>query len=167
MLPDLDQYETEQLFITVRGITGCGDILESTSNGFIIDSTPPSVNIIGTGNQALEDINIDNQIYQTENTFSSVWEVLGEANDLIDMKYSIGTFPGGNDLVNETVVDVNYIRNEITAPEGVSTYVTVIVDDEVGLEGVAYSEPVVLDTSLPTAGTVCTVCICLCYHCLV
>ena len=158
-------YESQKLYISFRGITGCGDILESTSNGFTIDTTPPSVSILATGPYAIENsqfgkTSLSHQVYQTTKTFSSVWTVNNSNGNIVDTKVSIGTYPGGNDLLNETEVNLGYIREEIKAPEGVPTYVTVKVKDEAGQEGVAISDPIALDTSLPPMGEVCRISCC-------
>ena len=149
LLPDLSNRQSEELFITVRGITGCGDILESTSNGFTVDSSPPAINIHGASHKAVENIS-SNSTYQTEQTFSSIWTVSEDSGEIIDhVTVSIGSYPGGKDFVNETEIAVDHIRENIMAPEGVSSYVTVTARNRAGLETIQYSNPVVMDTSSP------------------
>ena len=149
MLPELNKIQSEELFITVRGITGCGDILESTSNGFVIDASPPAIDILQTGQKAVENITSDS-IYQNEQTFSSTWTVSEESGEAIShVTATVGSYPGGDDLMNTTQVAADHIRVDITAPEGVASYVTVTATNKAGLVGSQYSAPVVMDTSLP------------------
>ena len=149
LLPDLHDSQTEELFITVRGITGCGDILESTSNGFTIDSSPPIINIHDTSHKAVENIS-SNSSYQTEQTFSSIWTVTEDSGESIDhVTVSIGSYPGGKDLTSEIEIEADHIREDIEASEGVPSYVTVSATNRAGLETVQYSKSVVMDTSPP------------------
>ena len=70
------------------------------------------------------------------------------------MTVSIGTYPGGNDLMNATEVETDHIREKIAAPEGVPSFVTVTAKNAAGLESVVHSDPVVLDVSPPETGYV-------------
>ncbi len=149
MLPELNKIQSEELFITVRGITGCGDILESTSNGFVIDASPPAIDILQTSQKAVENITSDS-IYQNEQTFSSAWTVSEDSGEAIShVTATVGSYPGGDDLMNATQVAADHIRVDISAPEGVASYVTVTATNKAGLVGSQYSAPVVMDTSLP------------------
>lgn len=158
LLPDLESYEDQPLYITVRGITGCGGLLESTSSGFIIDPTPPSLDIIGTGSQAIEraqSVGGGASDYEFQDTaaFSSVWEVGdGESGGVGGVRVRVGSYPGGDDVSPERSVSENYIRGEaMSSNEGLPNYVTVTAENGAGLEAVAISNPIVLDTSPPTS----------------
>ena len=164
----MESYDDQLLYITVRGITGCGGILESTSNGFVIDSSPPSLGIIGTGNQAIEraqstgDLNEDDLItheeYQAASTFSSIWEARDDDSGLAgDVLVRIGTYPGGEDTKDEIAVTENYIRGSIMSNEGLPSYVTVVAENRAGLVTTAVSSPVVMDTTPPLTGLVCEI----------
>ena len=50
----------------------------------------------------------------------------------------------------------NYIRSKIVGTEGVPNYVTVTAINNAGIKSYSVSDPVVLDTSLPTVEMVCT-----------
>lgn len=50
----LGDLTNRKLYVSVRGVTGCGNVLESTSDGFVIDTTHPSVRVVATGYQAIE-----------------------------------------------------------------------------------------------------------------
>ena len=42
----LDAPVGQQLYVSVRAITGAGNVLESSSDGILIDSSAPSVNFV-------------------------------------------------------------------------------------------------------------------------
>lgn len=149
LVPDLSVRQSEELFITVRGITGCGSVLESTSNGLIIDSSPPIITILDTSHRALENIT-SSSTYQTEQTFSSVWTIAEDRSENIDrVSVKIGSYPGGDDLMSESETEVDHIREDISAPEGVPSYVTISARNKAGLESIQHSEPIIMDTSPP------------------
>lgn len=165
MLPDLDSYTDQSLYITVRGITGCGRVLESTSNGFIIDPSPPSLEIVSTGNRAIErtqtggdlgtEVPPTHQEYQTAAGFSSVWATADEESGIADdVSVKIGTYPGGENIKAMATVSQSYIRSAVMSTEGVPNYVTVAALNGAGLETVAISNPVVMDTTPPLHGEV-------------
>ena len=156
-VPNLASYEGEQLFVTVRGINDCGGILESTSNGFVIVTRPPSLRIIDTGSNAIEraqsgdDVTIHNE-YQSTLGYSSIWENDEDDSRIVyQNRVRVGTYPGGDDIQQEQVVLDSYVRGQVLSPEGVPLFVTVATENSAGLESVAISNPVVLDTSPPLA----------------
>ena len=147
----------------MRGITGCGDILESTSNGFVIDPSPPSLEVISTGYRAIGraqstdgDAPADHEAYQATAQFSSVWRVGDEESGVTDdVMVKTGTYPGGADIESERAVSENYIRGFLTDEEGLPNYITVSAQNRASLESVAISDSVALDTSSPLGGEVC------------
>lgn len=161
LLPDLDRFSSQPLYLTVRGFTGCEDMLESTSNGFVIDPSPPTIEILGTGENAIEraqsttgDVPINHTIYQTTPSFSSLWETYDGQSELEDSALvSVGTYPGGRDVLDSTT-PTNHIRTTATEGEGLPHYVTVQATNRAGVSAVATGDSVVLDTSAPTLGEV-------------
>ena len=157
-LPGLRDLGNRRIYITVRGITGCEDILESTSNGFIIDTSPPSVEVVGTGNQAIEHAqgnSSDHMNYQSFDTYSSIWRAADPQSGLADdAMVRVGTFPGGDDVTSSRRVSGNYIRDRIVSMEGRPIYVTVTATNGAGVESSAISEPISLDTTPPAIGEV-------------
>lgn len=156
-LPDL---VGRRLYITVRGMTGCGGVLESTSDGFIIDTTPPSLEILATGQRAIEhaqseDADIEHTSYQTSDVYSSIWSAMDSESGIPgDVMVQVGTFPGGADLSPEGGVPGDSIRGRVLAAEGRPTYVTVTAVNGAGLESTATSEPITMDTTPPRMGQV-------------
>ncbi len=160
-LPNLHSFGSRHLYVTIRGITGCGDILESTSNGFVIDSVPPSLEIIETGPQAIENaqtISGDSpvsSVYQIEAGYSSIWRASDAQSGLSNQTLvDIGTYPYGSDISDDMAISENYIRSQIMSADGVATYVTVTVTNGAGIESRRTSSPIVRDTTPPTVGEV-------------
>ena len=140
-------------------MTGCGDILESTSNGFVIDSVPPSLEIIGTSPQAIENAQISgdtySSVYQIATGYSSVWSTTDDQSGISNRtKVDIGTYPYGRDISNGMATSENYIRDQILSLDGVPTYVTVTVTNQAGVESTRTSSPIVRDTTPPAVGEV-------------
>ena len=159
-VPDPASYEGERLFVTVRGINDCGGILESTSNGFVIVTRPPSLRIIDTGSNAIEhaqsvdDVTVRNE-YQSTVGYSSVWENDEEKRVGDQNRVRVGTYPGGDDIEQEQLILDDYVRGQVLSPEGVPLFVTVATENSAGLESIAISNPIVLDTSPPLVEEVC------------
>ena len=154
-------YGPQSLYVTVRGVTGCGDILESTSDGFIIDPSPPSLEILGTGYNAIEHAqsssegsSINHTTYQTSPSFSALWQLTDDQSGPDStVTVHIGTYPGGSDLQDETTPD-HSIRSSLTGGEGVPHYVTVTGANNAGVLATASSKSVVRDSSPLTLGEV-------------
>lgn len=151
-----------KLYVSVRGVTGCGNVLESMSDGFIIDTTPPYLQVIATGYQAIEhaqsaDGITEHMHYQSSDLFSSVWAAADPESSIPDdVVVQIGTFPGGSDITPGEGVAGDHIRRQISMaiPEGVPTYVSVTAANGAGLESVAVGEPITMDTTPPPTGQV-------------
>ncbi len=149
-IPNLSSYAGERLYITVQGITDCGNILESTSNGFIIVTQPPSLRIFGIGpDDATEHAQVNGNVYQKTSAFSVSWDLSRQTNERTFIK--VGTFPGGDDIKDETEVAENYFRGVVSSGEGIPLYLTVTAVDGAELESVAISDAVVMDISPPIA----------------
>lgn len=159
-LPNLHSLGSQHLYVTIRGITGCGDILESTSNGFVIDSVPPGLEIIETGPQATENAQtnrdtLTSSVYQVEAGYSSIWRASDAQSGLSNQTLvDVGTYPYGSDISDDVAVSENYIRSQIMSVDGVATYVTVTVTNGAGVESKRTSSPIVRDTTPPTVGEV-------------
>ena len=151
-----------KLYISVRGVTGCGNVLESTSDGFIIDTTPPSLQVIGTGYQAIERAQSAGDItehmdYQSSDLFSAVWASTDPESSIPDdVVVQMGTFPGGSDIAPGEGVSGDHIRQQISTAtaEGVPTYISVTAENGAGLESVAVGESITMDTTPPPTGQV-------------
>ena len=163
LLPGLDQYGNQPLFITVRGVTGCNRILESTSNGFIIDTTPPLLQAARAGLYALEytysggegEIGGDVQ-YETTPTYSATWSAADPESGVVGgASIKTGTYPGGGDIGSSSTVE-SFVRETVATSDGLSSYVTVSLWNNAGLQSSVVTNAVVVDTSPPQFGEVCS-----------
>ena len=162
LLPGLAGYGSQPLYVTVRGTTDCNDVIQSTSNGFVIDPSPPSLEVLGTGENAIEHaqsnnngISINHTTYQTTPSFSSLWRLHDDHSGLNGSSVvRIGTYPGGSDVQDQTTTVDGSVRGRLW-DEGIPHYVTVTGTNRAGVSSTVSSRAVVLDTSPPTLGQVC------------
>ena len=164
MVPGLEQYGRQILYTTVRAITGRGEILESSSDGFIIDSTAPEIAFIAVGANAVElgavfeteDIVPEHQPYQTEQLLSATWTANDDESGIQDEKLvKIGSYPGGSDIISEMTVTDDYVRSlEMSANAGVPNYVTVSIWNRAGIRQDVTAPAVTWDQTPPHEGEV-------------
>ena len=156
-LPNLSSLSGQRLFITVRGTTDCGDTLESTSDGFVIVTSPPTLRILGTVSDTTEHAQFSGQnVYQSASRFSARWDISEEDSDINEqVSIKFGSYPGGDDIDEEVEVSENYFHGDIASDDGTPIFVTVTAVNEAGLETVAVSNVVVRDTSPPVIEVVC------------
>ena len=82
-------------YISVRALTGAGTVLESTSDGFVVDVTPPVATITSVGNVLLNTSAAVSVVYQEEtDLFTATWDVNDPVSKVTDMWLRQGTYPG-------------------------------------------------------------------------
>ena len=163
LLPNLSSYGAQALYATVRGSTDCGDIIFATSNGFVVDPSPPSLEVIGTGENAIEHAqslfgqsHINHTMYQVSPSFSALWWLNDDESGAQTGKVvSIGSYPGGGDILAEHDISDDSIRGNLETEDGVPHYVTVTGYNRAGLGITVSGRSIALDTSPPTLGQVC------------
>ena len=148
----------------MRAITGCGNILESSSDGFVIDSTPPEVAFVAVGANAIElgtDIETENIVYehrpyQTEQLLSATWMAKDTESGIQDERLvKIGSYPGGSDIITETSITDDYVRGlEMSAIGGEPNYITVSVWNRAGVRQDVTAPAVAWDQTPPRQGEV-------------
>ena len=165
LLPGLDAFAPAPLYITVRAFTGCDHTLVSTSDGFIIDPSPPTPEIFGVGENVIEhaqsapegEVHNIRSVYQTTSSFSSLWGARDEESGVDEGESTsvhIGTYPGGRDVLETTTID-DHIRTTANAGTGLPHYVTIETTNRAGLSATATSSAsVVVDTTPPSIGQV-------------
>ena len=162
MVPGLAQYGRQVLYTTVRAITGCGDILESSSDGFVIDSSPPEVAFLAVGANVIEATtasetgDIIHEPYQTEQLLSATWTATDPESGIQDERIvKMGSYPGGSDIVAETPVTDDFVRGlEMSANAGEPNYVTVSVWNRAGVRHDVTAPSVAWDQTPPNQGEV-------------
>lgn len=160
----MEQYGNQILYTTVRAITGCGGILESSSDGFVIDSSPPEVAFIAVAANAVElgtaseteDVVHEHQPYQTEQLLSATWRAADPESGIEDERLvKIGSYPGGSDIIAEMPVTDDNVRSlEMSANAGQPNYVTVSVWNRAGVRQDVTAPAVAWDQTPPRQGEV-------------
>ncbi|XP_078621329.1 uncharacterized protein LOC144887805 [Branchiostoma floridae x Branchiostoma japonicum] len=150
---------SNRYFSSVRAITGAGNVLESTSDGFGVDQSAPSVSITSVG----EDDNDDSEneerqkrgtVYQAANvgSLSAEWNIADNESAVATAWFSVGFTPASSDLYNVTNTNK---RTSIPAglltpsADGTPNVVTVSAINYVGLVSSDVSPPVVFDVTPP------------------
>ena len=160
----MEQYGRQILHTTVRAVTGCGGILESSSDGFIIDSSPPEVAFLAVGANAVElgtaseveDIVHEHQPYQTEQLLSATWTAADPESGIQNERIvKIGSYPGGSDVIAETSVTDDFVRGlEMSPNAGEPNYVTVSIWNRAGVRRDVTAPSLTWDDTPPHQGEV-------------
>jgi len=148
----LDQWVGQRLYTTVRAVTGCGRVSQAMSDGFLIDLSPPSLEVDASGAQTAGG---SGGLYQGTEGFSVQWNADDPESAVPGgVSVRVGTYPGGADLEGPRLLSTDYLRGTVESPEGIPTYVTVTATNGAGLESEVVTEPITLDTSPPDSGMV-------------
>ena len=160
----MEQYGRQILYTTVRAITGCGVVLESSSDGFVIDPSPPEIAFIAVGANAIElgttseagGVARQHQPYQTEQLLSATWTATDVESGMRDERIvKMGSYPGGSDIIAETAVTDDFVRGlEMSANTGEPNYVTVSVWNRAGVRHDVTAPSVAWDQTPPHQGEV-------------
>ena len=80
-------------YVTVRGITGAGNILESCSNGVVVDVTPPAIQISKVGME--ETFPSGQVVFQHEtDSVTASWNSTDPENSISSTVVMLGSYPG-------------------------------------------------------------------------
>lgn len=81
----------------MRAITGAGNVLDSGSNGFTLDVSPPEVYIDGIGivsvNESGDPVTLK-ATYQTSESMAASWTVQEEESEVVTSTFFVGSYPG-------------------------------------------------------------------------
>ena len=80
-------------YTSVRAVTRIGNVLESTSDGFVVDTTMPSLAITSIGGEPLN-TSIDTLYWREAEYFSADWATKDPESGIDDVWYQMGTYPG-------------------------------------------------------------------------
>ncbi|XP_078660674.1 uncharacterized protein LOC144905141 [Branchiostoma floridae x Branchiostoma belcheri] len=154
---------SNRYFSSVRAITGAFNILESTSDGFGVDQSAPSVSIVSVGEDEDDSGNMKplgrETVYQAINvgSLAAEWNVGDNESAIAAAWFAIGFTPVSSDLYNVTNTEK---RTSLAAglltpsADGTPNMVTVTVMNNVGLVSSDVSSPVVFDETPPERVTV-------------
>ena len=83
-------------FTTVRAKTGAGDILESSSNGVTVDTSPPEAQFTKVGETKTTYNNPESVVYQREpETLAASWNV-SDQESTVSVVIGLSSYPGYN-----------------------------------------------------------------------
>ncbi|XP_019642103.1 PREDICTED: uncharacterized protein LOC109483513 [Branchiostoma belcheri] len=157
-------------YTTVRAITGAGNVLESASDGFTVDVTPPQVGLrtvavspsltVDSTPPVAGDVICPRHIPGTDE-FRCSWHGFRDDQSYIDhFLFGVGTEEGDDSVFPFTRVAGTVDRFKAKGFAGQflrhqeSYYATVIAYNAVGGKTSAYSEAIVIDATPPVPGTV-------------
>lgn len=139
-------------YVTVRATDGVGWRTVATSDGVMVDATPPAVGEVTDGPGGTD---IDVQVSDT--TLSASWTGFGDAQSgVADYAWCIGTTPGVDDIMAFTSVGgaTSASVDTLTLVSGTSYFVTVRATNSAGLGSVGTSDGVLVDATPPIVGEV-------------
>ncbi|KAI8485273.1 hypothetical protein Bbelb_370200 [Branchiostoma belcheri] len=148
-------------YTTVRAITGAGNVLESASDGFTVDVTPPHVDFLGFGVTSEDEeyaFGPDVSLYQLSADYiTAEWGYTEEESDVVFATFEYGTFPGSHDVYNRTVTSQRTsVPNGLVHPssQGRPNILSLTAINSVGLRTVTHSASLTVDSTPPVAGHV-------------
>ncbi|XP_078620549.1 uncharacterized protein LOC144887293 isoform X2 [Branchiostoma floridae x Branchiostoma japonicum] len=150
---------SNRYYSSVRAITGAGNVLESTSDGFGVDQSAPSVLFTLVGEEDDDDSENEERqkrgtVYQGRNvgSLAAEWNITDDESAIAASWFAIGFTPASADLYNVTNTNK---RTSIPAglltppPDGIPSVVTVSAINFVGLVSTNVTPPVVFDGTPP------------------
>ncbi|XP_066289112.1 uncharacterized protein [Branchiostoma lanceolatum] len=149
-----------QYYATVRAITGAGNVLDFSTDGFTVDITPPVIQIdsvgVQIGNSSLE-LDWERAHYQkSADSISANWHII-ESNDAVAYSwFCYGSYPGACDIYPVTNTSDMSVPNSLVKPirDGAPNTLTVSAMNVVGLWGQTVSGSLTVDETPPVAGEV-------------
>ncbi|XP_078658229.1 uncharacterized protein LOC144903712 [Branchiostoma floridae x Branchiostoma belcheri] len=148
-------------YTTVRAITGAGNVLESASDGFTVDVTPPQVDFLGFGVTSDDEeyaFGPDVSRYQLSADYiTAEWGYTEEESGVVFATFAYGTVPGSSDVYNRTVTsERTSVPNGLVHPSslGRPNILSLTAINSVGLRTVAVSPSLTVDSTPPVAGDV-------------
>ncbi|KAI8518956.1 hypothetical protein Bbelb_022130, partial [Branchiostoma belcheri] len=147
-------------YVTVRAVTGVGDLLESYSDGVTVVCSRPVVDItrigvdLSGGNTA---VTAGETTYrQDKDALSAAWEVSDATCPVTSGWYQFGTVPSGANIRSATSYDPSYGNKASITPvgAGMPNILTVYAENAAGIMGYSISSSVIIDETPPDLGTV-------------
>ncbi|XP_066275501.1 uncharacterized protein [Branchiostoma lanceolatum] len=149
-----------QYYATVRAITGAGNVLDFSTNGFTVDITPPVIQIDSVGVQ-IENNPIKlawgrSQYQKSSDSITGSWHIIESKDALAYTWFCYGSYPGACDIYPVTNTTDMSVPNSLVEPMrgGAPNILTVSTMNAVGLWGQTVSSSVTVDETPPVAGEV-------------
>ena len=87
--------DSMKYYISVRALTGAGSVLESSSDGVVVDVTPPAVVIRSVGTVPLNSSGGASVVYRGDTDWvTATWYTSDPQSGVGDMWLHQGTYPG-------------------------------------------------------------------------
>lgn len=142
-------------FVTVKAKNIRGDVIMSSSDGVVIDRTPP----VGKTLDILPSLGKDTLFITLPSAPVVTWSIDDPESGISHFALSVGSFPFQSDLLSSQYLDslsrsLDLNKVNFTMYEGLSFYVTVIAVNMVGLDTALVSQQVVVDWTPPELGTI-------------
>ncbi|KAJ8299760.1 hypothetical protein KUTeg_023820 [Tegillarca granosa] len=141
----------KRIYITVRAYNGAGLYTESTSDGFIVDTSPPKVTspiLNKTGS-----LTPNSLVYRT--SLGIYWTAIDEESFIERQYVSLQSHIGGD--FNVSTIEVGgitrqYFFTDLDLHDGSCYYVTIIACNGAKICSNSTSEPICVDSTPPTRG---------------
>ncbi|KAK3101942.1 hypothetical protein FSP39_007535 [Pinctada imbricata] len=151
-----------QYYTTIRGITNSGNVLESVSDGFMVDITGPAITMESDNQASSTDISMEAVIYQqTAESLEGKWSYNDTESLITDAWYSVGTYPYADDVKAMEKIDISVdYRSSIPyasiqpSLSGKPNMISVWSMNSVGITTKITSASLVVDSTPPVAGNV-------------
>ncbi|XP_070572594.1 uncharacterized protein [Ptychodera flava] len=148
-------------YLTVKAITGSGRSATMSSNGVLVDVTPPIIEEIYHVDMDWSDT--EPTEYQSSNSTIAVnWDGYDIGSQVKEFLWAIGTTPNGTDIQDFTSVglEVSAVRKDLSLQDKSSYYVTVKAINNAGLSTTMSSTGVTVvlkapDTSNSSSSSIC------------
>ncbi|XP_076085326.1 uncharacterized protein LOC143056125 [Mytilus galloprovincialis] len=151
-------------YASVRGITNVGNVLQSSSDGFIGDISPPLITIDRLTNKipAYQDITSGNSLYQTTtDSLTAQWTYNDTESGIVRGWYSVGTYPFAEDIASMVEVEISSMDFSslplayVTAIDtGKPNIISIWAENKAGLVSEVATGSVIIDKSPPGEGFV-------------
>ncbi|XP_035697583.1 uncharacterized protein LOC118430698 [Branchiostoma floridae] len=149
-----------QYYATVRAITGAGNVLDFSTDGFTVDITPPVIQIdsvgVQIGNNSFE-LDWERSHYQkSADSVNANWHIIESEDAIASSWFCYGSYPGACDIYPVTNTTDTSVPNSLVKPksDGMPNILTVSSMNVVGLWGQAISGSLTVDETPPVAGEV-------------
>ena len=142
-------FDGQRYFLTVKARNGARRRVAITSNGFVVDKSPPHTGLVLDGWSDID------SVYQSINTtLWANWRWTGDDVGLASRQVGVGTGNMNADYAPFSNVDLSTVRSSVSPnggfPNGVRLHFLVKETDLAGSETVSASNGVVVDSSPPT-----------------
>ncbi|XP_052806226.1 uncharacterized protein LOC128235445 [Mya arenaria] len=153
-------------YSTLRAITNAGNVLQTTTDGFIVDTTAPNISIVTLGSESMESGKSAFQIDET--ALPGSWSYhdveIHDANNvdnILHTTFSMGSYPFATDVanikyLNASVDGTSSIIDESVLPalQGIPNILSVTVTNKANITAKAYSQSLIQDNTEPETGIV-------------